>query len=973
MKNFCQKVWSYFHHHNKGLISIFLAGVLVLTTVAIGAFNEIQLVTAAKAEMRNGLRLSSQLALSRFSKDLVQEFGLFALDDFEGAREEAYRKLQERLKPGPDQADMLAMDLTKFNLEASDGARLSKPRILEKQVVQFMDWQLAGLVLTPLLEEGKVLDHLAQVIPTIQAKVQFQEKLAQVQPYLDQAGKKIDQLASLKYGDLLPAGDQYDREDAFIFIPPMSLFSSELGKRLDKTLDQARQGEKDLLGLDEGSPEYQEIQADLEAGLSRSLKQGQEFYQEVQTFLKKLGKLGQDLAHSLQVSQEVGGGLEASKASWKKSLEGLDGDQLAASFWGDFYAQAKLGQMGEVRDLEEGMQELLGKNHDLLSAWQGASWAGVPIMDLGPEDFFDRDQDGQLLVKDLPSFRLGEGEEATAKELNQAREKKRAKFSEFIQAWKTKRKVIRNVRQAQRLGRENLEGRMTDRLDPGMVDRFSQDREGGHGPHSQGTIPIGNEREILQGGLDELEALRQDLDYLQGLGPGEDGMKVWAYWTQMFSSRTSPFHDQDQGDALTSLTGRPLHDRPIFGGEKEYILYGQDNLVKNLDKASQRLFAIRFLCNLVYAFSSPQLNVETSSLALALAGWTGFGVPLVQSALLASLACGEAYLDLQDLLDGKALPILKDQGTWRLSVSGIKPLAQDLVSSLFDQINEEVLSDSQALASLLKDQADQMIQASKESLLASLKTPLVHFILQAVMASTESLEDLDLDRGFDRVLGGVKARQGGGRPGRAVSQAVDQLAQDKEKVLAKIKDLVEARKKAGGKTQGTAEEVEAFVDGLVDPLCDGIKQAIDQVEGVWEAKAYDLKVKGTEAGQEALAEWLSGFQKDLGGGRSSNGSAYGLVLSYDDYLNLFLAGRAFSQPGRLDGLSNMAVLIQASLPSVDLTRAPSSLDWKLETRLPVHFLGVMGLDSGKQLKKSSKGVYLKEEWVEGYGLFRKEE
>ena len=147
-------------------------------------------------------------------------------------------------------------------------------------------------------------------------------------------------------------------------------------------------------------------------------------------------------------------------------------------------------------------------------------------------------------------------------------------------------------------------------------------------------------------------------------GMTED-MLITEYGVQMFSYFTI---DKDldgkerNPDAIISLSGFKFSDKTtaMYRSEMEYFLWGNRSAKENVKYTIVQLFAVRFLINILCAFTNSQLISET----MELASGASFAAPLVQAALFLAAALMETARDMIDLLQGKPVLILKTQKTW---------------------------------------------------------------------------------------------------------------------------------------------------------------------------------------------------------------------------------------------------------------------------------------------------------------------
>lgn len=117
----------------------------------------------------------------------------------------------------------------------------------------------------------------------------------------------------------------------------------------------------------------------------------------------------------------------------------------------------------------------------------------------------------------------------------------------------------------------------------------------------------------------------------------------------------------------------PLEDTALQY-EIEYIMGGNLTDDENLEYVVNRLILLRFCCNALYAFQDTELGSEAMTLATAIVGFTGTA-PLIEGAkytILSAVSLLEAIEDTKRLLDGENISLLKDQSSFRWSVTGKK-------------------------------------------------------------------------------------------------------------------------------------------------------------------------------------------------------------------------------------------------------------------------------------------------------------
>lgn len=106
--------------------------------------------------------------------------------------------------------------------------------------------------------------------------------------------------------------------------------------------------------------------------------------------------------------------------------------------------------------------------------------------------------------------------------------------------------------------------------------------------------------------------------------------------------------------------------------QMEYILGGENNDIENLRKMVNSICAIREVANTIYLFSDETKCAEADILAniLAAAMLLPEIAPLLKTTLLLGWAYAESLYDVEMLLMGKSVPLLKDNTTWHYGLRG---------------------------------------------------------------------------------------------------------------------------------------------------------------------------------------------------------------------------------------------------------------------------------------------------------------
>ena len=121
----------------------------------------------------------------------------------------------------------------------------------------------------------------------------------------------------------------------------------------------------------------------------------------------------------------------------------------------------------------------------------------------------------------------------------------------------------------------------------------------------------------------------------------------------------------------------------VLSYELEYLLGGKAGDQDNLEWVVKALLPIRAGFNVLHILKSPSKMGEAAALAVSICGWTGIPglATLTKYILIQVWAYGESVIDVRDLLEGKKVPLVKNDGQWTLALSGLKSFGSKIKSS----------------------------------------------------------------------------------------------------------------------------------------------------------------------------------------------------------------------------------------------------------------------------------------------------
>lgn len=445
--------------------------------------------------------------------------------------------------------------------------------------------------------------------------------------------------------------------------------------------------------------------------------------------------------------------------------------------------------------------------------------------------------------------------------------------------------------------------------------------------------------------FDDLEALLEN---------GRDKLYITEYAAKMFTCYTSNIDDATGSSSLDfsrnkakeaeeSLSGYTFSEAHNFAyqAENEYVLWGGTDSNQNIQSTLATIFGIRLLLNSIYAFTGDaEIRSTTLTLATAIAGWTGFGVPLVQSVLIIGFSLAETSYDMQMLKCGRSIPIYKSTTTWICKPS---------------RIGNEVIGDTIAVtAQAVKDEAFKAAKNLTKEGISTFNTK--------VKAMSGNLIDDVVDKGANAVLQPVQARLTGLIAALPDSDTVDEaidsvLAEEKSKVESEpesitktiklealndygsvvkeqVQSLVSTAKRQTGIDKKTIqEEVESTFKDLQSSITDEkgklkskATELINKVTSEAQIKADNvtdnLEKQATEKLNDMLVKVDCGISLDGGkihgaGTIDTNGitrsGSTNFTMNYKEYVWMFIALKSMSAKGEESILNRISKLIEVNV------------------------------------------------------------
>lgn len=441
------------------------------------------------------------------------------------------------------------------------------------------------------------------------------------------------------------------------------------------------------------------------------------------------------------------------------------------------------------------------------------------------------------------------------------------------------------------------------------------------------------------------ENSKSSANFLENVGDllakGRDKLYISEYATEMFSYYT--IDKPDGAEVKKTLSGYELslENNYLYKSEVEYILWGNPKPEDNVRNTLATIYGIRFLLNSIYAFTGdPEIRSVSLALATSIAGWTGFGVPLVQSVIIIAFALAESALDLQELKEGKSVPIYKSQKTWTIKPSAIgqtafrevtnaltqelNDRAVELRKNLFNKMNELTAESISEFNAALTEYSNEKIDEVMSVASAAVLTPIEEQIVGLVNVVTPNPTEISsiIDRALDNVENSIN-----GEPDSVLKtaklKAVSIVRSSGKSVIVSAIQEVQNKgysaSEIGNKITDALENVKGKLDsGLRSTVSSGINSLTNELKASIDAGSEKLQEEVSEKMDQYLMRIDCGVSfAELPNTEDSSkvhtSAKDALTMDYSEYLWLFIAVTCVSDQQEGKMLQRIGSLIEKNM------------------------------------------------------------
>ncbi|MBQ7432164.1 MAG: hypothetical protein IJV50_01650 [Lachnospiraceae bacterium] len=298
----------------------------------------------------------------------------------------------------------------------------------------------------------------------------------------------------------------------------------------------------------------------------------------------------------------------------------------------------------------------------------------------------------------------------------------------------------------------------------------------------------------------------------------------------------------------------------LYGGEVEYILYGnKENPKANVQYAKTSIYAIRFAFDCIYAFTNADIRNSTRAAGMMVQSATFGVVPyqVVQIVLQLALAAGEAAIDLDMIMNGMDVAIVKTEDTWVISGKGMAREVNDYVNDykqiLEKDIKTAIEQEVGEKIEQVRDGIKKVTESSSEQLAESVNELSHDLNRQVENTATEILDSMILfiESKIDSALNNLQYDDSIGY------ENIDEVRQYVRTQFATIRGNIntDLKNKFGGNTIGDLllPKIQERIDGALNE----VETQIDKKLGELQQQNADLRTAVNQTLNDIKTECMS--------------------------------------------------------------------------------------------------------------------
>lgn len=649
---------------------------------------------------------------------------------------------------------------------------------------------------------------------------------------------------------------------------------------------------KELVNIDR---ERRKIIADYNGDLKAKAQKFLKEYESMSKRIKSLSKTSINVDRGLKRLTETTKDLSSKLGDWKKALEGVEDPHIKAELRSEFELKEKNYNPTEIYSFSR----QLYKDRVKLGEMDARIFSPSGMLEglkESYEKFFALEED--LLLEDMGILKINRPEGS--------------KF--FDNFFKDSEGLASNSEE--------------DKNSKGLLDKLKEvNNKLNNKTEEKNSIfdYIGEEKYLEIMGKSQADFLTLSGDFANSKLENSSDLK------NLYSSIKHPKYYKDRNTFLENIfisyyIDEKFSDKfvEVDGGtfpQKEYILFGSSKLDSNIHKLQASIFGMRLAANTVYAFTNPSIRSQALTLAVALAGWTGIGVPIMQGIIISLMAFAESGLDTHKLSEGKPVELYKNNSSWQISLTGLKNIAVENVKDLSKKSIDKVFDKGEDILQEARkgtfDSLNQFISQTKDSLVqrvsGSILVPVQNKIIEILSNGTQ-----EVDKEFNDLF----------------AQLRENSYMEEDSVLKKLRlDLISLlerdykpnlTKMLKDRASTTTDQILTYIDEMMTRVEKGLLDQSGKADEELKEKIYSLSKSNSKKVSDQVNLAIDDYISRLSGTKEGNGGdnkslqsiKSGLSFDYGDYLKLFTF-LSLSAGNKEDILKRIGLIIDIEMNAIN--------------------------------------------------------
>lgn len=813
--------------NKKAMISIFLALlILPVYSVAIVSIDAIK-IFSGKNHLSNSNEIVINSVLSKYDRDLYQKYNLFALDKDKYFLEEYSRDL---LMQNIDESysDVYQAKLVNTNIELLEDSKLVYPENLKKQIIDYM--KLKGSYMT-----GKGIFNLLDMMFESKKYTKVMEKKLDYEDEYSKFNTKMDKLAE----NLIYYDNNFNKINEYFFdlnkkknilVSNINNIKTEFEEKQEKdSKDENIQDHENINYLDD-----KETNKKIKELLNSFVIENESLDTNISIMKVKFD----DIIYYLEVLSKDIENIQNKLDEWKDEINKLDKSDIKSNFNSD-YSMAK--QKFTKENIDSLLNKLQSHNKTL-------------------DNMLKTIHHDDILFKP----KLDNIEYLKTNNFNFKMNNKLPSLNNF--------KVYKNiVNNKLNIVVSNEEVKIA-KNNKNEIENLSKKYKDVKGVNTKKSIydfiskeEIHNMNSVINNKYINFDSKNNISNYkniynstAKYIPEKNDGLINKIYLAQYIMEKFNNKFSEDE-----------------FSSQIEYILFGNDKLDNNISNTQNLIFGIRFILNSIYAYTSTDLRTEATTIATSISGWTGFGVPLLKSVILGSMAMGESILDVNDLNNRKSVGTYKNKLTWRAAISGmgnwlnkeVKDISSSIIDNIYDLVQDKAEEGIDEVSKNVNDFVAQSMDGITQNIMSEIITP-----IQTTVIESLGMKDIEIKSNINDVINNIEKNITSVNPIiDSIKEEALTLAKKKVNEIASI-DMI--------------NEFKSYFINIREDIEDIILLKLDNTNNKFKNNIKNIIKKDKILRKKQVEKYIDEYLSGLGQEKTNNikGSMSGLSFKYEDYL-----------------------------------------------------------------------------------------